>query len=198
MTRLIWLRHAPTHARAMIGWTDHPADLSDHAALARLATALPVGAVWISSDLSRASATVEALFAARPALAGDTRLPPDPRLREINFGLWEGRSHAEVEATEPARLRAFWQQAGPVRAPGGESWDDLCARVAAATDALLATGPGQTVVIVAHFGPILAALQRALGVDVQTVFAHQIEPLSLTETTRAGGRWQVGRINYRP
>ena len=37
MTRLWWVRHGPTHAKAMVGWRDLPADLSDTAALARLA-----------------------------------------------------------------------------------------------------------------------------------------------------------------
>lgn len=41
--RLWWVRHGPTHAKTFIGWTDRPADLSDTAALARLAAFLPGG-----------------------------------------------------------------------------------------------------------------------------------------------------------
>jgi alpha-ribazole phosphatase len=41
MTRLWLVRHGPTHARTMVGWTDLPADLSDVAALARLSAHLP-------------------------------------------------------------------------------------------------------------------------------------------------------------
>ncbi len=48
-----WVRHGPTHAKAMIGWTDLPADLSDTAKLARLEAMLPTGGKVVSSDLSR-------------------------------------------------------------------------------------------------------------------------------------------------
>jgi len=34
MTTLWLVRHGPTHAKAMIGWTDLPADLSDAGAIA--------------------------------------------------------------------------------------------------------------------------------------------------------------------
>lgn len=198
MTRLVWVRHGPTHASEMIGWTDRAADLSDRAAIARLAAALPRNAGYVSSDLRRAVATADALLAACPPSAAPTRLPHDAGFREIHFGAWEGRSHADVDAENPARLRAFWENAGAVRAPGGESWDDLCARIHAATDALLAAHPGRDLVIVAHFGVILAALQRALGLGVQEVFAHHIEPLSLTEMDWQPTGWRVGRVNYRP
>jgi alpha-ribazole phosphatase len=187
-TRMIWVRHGPTHAKAMIGWTDLPADLSDRAALARLSALLPDAPV-ISSDLGRAVATADALQGTRP------RLPHDSRLREIHFGTWEARTHDEVAAIDPTPLRAFWEDAGPIPAPGGESWDDLSARINAATDALQGHG---TVIVVAHFGAILAALQRALGVGVQQVFAHRIEPMSLTEITRGPKGWHVGRINHLP
>ena len=184
--RQLWLvRHGPTHAREMIGWTDRPADLSDHAALARLAAELPDVPV-ISSDLIRARATADALQGRRP------RLPDDPRLREIHFGHWEARRHAEVDAEDPQTLRAFWEQAGDTRAPGGESWNAMAARVHAGLDALPAAA-----IIVCHFGPILAAVQRALGCDVQTVFAHRIDPLSLTELHH-DGQWQLRRINHIP
>ncbi len=36
MTRFWLVRHGPTHAKAMIGWTDLVADLSDVETLARL------------------------------------------------------------------------------------------------------------------------------------------------------------------
>lgn len=185
MRRLWLVRHGPTHAKEMIGWTDRAADLSDTAALARLSAALPDVPV-ISSDLHRARATADALQGPRP------RLPHDPRLREIHFGAWESRRYAEVEAETPALIRAFWEDAGEVQAPGGESWNAMAARVQHALDAL----PPRAIVV-CHFGPILASLQRALGCDVQTVFAHKIEPLSLTEL-RFTDRWQALRINHIP
>lgn len=171
----------------MIGWTDLPADLSDTPALARLSAGLPATARVISSDLIRAAATADALQGARP------RLPHDARLREIHFGAWEGRTWAEVEQADPA-IRAFWETPGPVRAPQGEGWDDLSARVAAALDALVPLGGD--IVVVAHFGAILAALQRATGRTAPEVFAQKIDPLSLTEIALAPDGWQVGRINH--
>ncbi len=132
VTRLWWVRHGPTHAKDMIGWTDLPADLSDLAALARLRAHLPGEAPILSSDLVRAVATADALGA-------DRRLPPLPALREIHFGAWEGLRFAEAEARDPALIRRFWEEPGEVSAPGGESWDDAVRpRVNRAVDGLAA------------------------------------------------------------
>lgn len=191
MTRLHLVRHGPTHATVMLGWTDRPADLSDHAAVARLDAELPRGAMILSSDLIRASATADALS------AGRRRLPHDPRLREINFGAWERQSFAQIEAATPRRIEAFWQQAGSVRAPGGESWNELHARVSAAIGDLLSAHQGQEIVVVSHFGPILVGLQLALGLDIQQAFAHRIEPLSLTTLTCGTDGWRAERIAHR-
>ncbi|MEY8841169.1 histidine phosphatase family protein, partial [Cribrihabitans sp. XS_ASV171] len=38
MTRLHFVRHGPTHAKGMVGWSDLPADLSDTALLDRLSS----------------------------------------------------------------------------------------------------------------------------------------------------------------
>jgi broad specificity phosphatase PhoE len=187
MTRFWLVRHGPTHAKAMIGWTDLPADLSDTAALARLNAHLPPAAPVLSSDLSRAIATADALHP-RP------RLPHDPALREIHFGTWERRSFAEVEAEDPTLIRAFWDQPGDIRPPGGESWNDLTARTWAALDRLQGTAPD--IIIVAHFGPILAALQRASGLTALQAFAHRIDNLSVTSLTLDPP--QVHGVNHRP
>ncbi len=61
MTRFFLMRHGPTHAKSMVGWSDLPADLSDHAALARIEAYLPKDAIVVSSDLSRAIETAAAM-----------------------------------------------------------------------------------------------------------------------------------------
>jgi len=187
MTRFWLVRHGPTHAKTMIGWTDLPADLSDTAALARLNAHLPAEAPVISSDLQRAITTADAL-GPRP------RLPHDPALREIHFGTWEARAFAEVEAEAPTLIRAFWDDPGESRPPGGESWNDLAARTHAALDRLHGTAP--EIIVVAHFGPILAALQRAAGITALESFAYRIDNLSVTCLTLAPPKVQA--INHRP
>lgn len=100
----------------MVGWTDLAADLSDHAALARLSAHLPARAHLISSDLIRARATADAL-----ASPTRTRLPDDPALREIHFGAWEMRGFAEVQAEAPAHIRAFWETPGDIAPPAAKA-----------------------------------------------------------------------------
>lgn len=188
MTLFHLVRHGPTHAKAMTGWTDLPADISDQTALDRLAAYLPVAPV-VSSDLGRAIQTADALTGSRP------RLPHDPALREIHFGHWEGLTFAIAEAGNPTLIRAFWETPGPVAAPGGESWDMLTGRVWAALDRYRAH---ESLIVVCHFGAILAALQRGLGVDAAQVFAHKIDNLSVTEVSFDGAAWSAPRINHLP
>ncbi len=187
MTRFWLVRHGPTHAKTMVGWTDLPADLSDSAALARLNAHLPPDAPVISSDLVRAIATADAL-GPRP------RLPHDPALREMHFGQWETRAFAEIEAESPDHIRAFWETPGDIRPPGGESWNDLANRIWAVLDRLQGLAPD--LIVVAHFGPILAALQRAENLSPEAVFAHRIDNLSVTCLTLDPP--QVHAINHCP
>lgn len=185
MTVFHWVRHGPTHAAGMIGHTDLPADLTDAAALGRLAAALPEGAPVVSSDLARAVATADAIARDRP------RLPHDPRLREIHFGDWEEMRHDEV--TDRAAIRAFWDDPGARAAPGGESWDALVARVSAGADALRHL---PEVIVVAHFGAILTQVQRGLGIGALEAFGYRIDTLSLTVVR--DDPWTVPVVNRLP
>jgi broad specificity phosphatase PhoE len=188
MKRLWWVRHGPTHARGMVGWSDLPADLSDQDRIARLAAFLPDAAV-VSSDLGRAIATADAIGGDRP------RLPHDAGLREINFGAWEMRDFAEVEAEDPARIRGFWEDPGLVRPPDGESWDEVAARVSSAADRLI--DAHKSLILVAHMGAIMTQLQRALAIPAVEAFSYRIEPLSVTCLTFEDG-WRVERVNHCP
>ncbi len=190
MTRLHLVRHGPTHAKTMVGWSDLPADLSDSVAIQRLHDHLPSDAVVISSDLSRAADTASAIQGTR------TRLPHHPDLREINFGTWELRGFREIEAEDPELAFAYWDNPGDVRPPSGESWNEVRTRVDAVIDRLIADHSGRDLVIVVHFGVILTQVQRALDVTAQEAFSHKIDNLSVTELTHHGDRWSVGRINH--
>jgi broad specificity phosphatase PhoE len=192
MTRLFLVRHGPTHAKAMTGWRDIPADLSDTAALRRLNALLPIPALVASSDLSRASATADALS------AGRTRLPPDPAFREINFGAWDGLHWAEVAARDPDLSRAFWEDPGDHRAPDGESWNEAAARSVTGLDALCHSHPGKDLILVTHMGIILAQLQHRLAIPASSALSHRIDPLSVTILSRYGQDWQADAINHCP
>ncbi|MFX0545218.1 histidine phosphatase family protein [Roseovarius sp. S1116L3] len=190
MSRIHWVRHGPTHAKAMVGWTDLPADLSDAARLSRLSGYLPQDALVISSDLMRARDTATAIA------AGRTRLPDDPHLREINFGAWEMADFGS--AAQPERLRAFWETPGDLTAPEGESWNMITARVSAAAAALLTAHPGRDIIAVAHMGAILTQVQTALGITGYEAFGHRIDNLSVTSLRHDGARWHPDIINHLP
>lgn len=191
MTRLHLVRHGPTHAKTMVGWSDLPADLSDTAAIARLSSFLPEDGLVISSDLSRTIATADAIQGKRQ------RLPHDPDLREIHFGDWELKNFAEIEAQEPERIRAYWEHPGDVRPPNGESWNEVARRVDRGIDRLLVNHSGQDLIVVVHFGVILTQVQRAEKLTASEVFAHRIDNLSVT-SIHIDQDWSLQQINHTP
>lgn len=192
LVRLWWVRHGPTHQTGFTGWRDVPADLSDSDALARLDAHLPAGALLISSDLSRAVETADRLS------EGWTRLPNAARLREFDFGAWDGMDSEAVAARDPDLSRAFWDTPGTIRAPGGESWDEVAARVTATIDGLLAAHAERDLIAVAHLGVILSHLGAATGIGAKAALGYGIDPLSVTRLERRGGTWRAVTINHLP
>jgi alpha-ribazole phosphatase len=191
MTKLWWVRHAPTHAKTFVGWRDVPADLTDHARIARLSAHLPMGARLISSDLSRASDTADAVG------TGRHRLPNDAALREFNFGDWDGKNFTAVAESHPTLSRQYWEDPGDHAPPNGESWNTVTTRVNAAVDALVQNHHGD-IIIVAHVGVILTQVQRALGLTACQTLAHRIDNLSVTQLVHNAGQWRAGIINHLP
>jgi broad specificity phosphatase PhoE len=112
-----------------------------------------------ASDLERARATADAVAAGR-GLAVVTRRD----LREVDVGTWTGLSWAEVEHLHPDG-RARWQ-AGETGWDGGESYAAMARRVAGALREIAAEHDGGLVLVVAHGGPMRAALAEAAGLDI--------------------------------
>jgi alpha-ribazole phosphatase len=194
MTIWHWVRHGPTHEKSFVGWRDVPADLTDTALIERVRTHLPLEAMMISSDLIRSVHTADALTAST-----HTRLPHDPDLREMNFGIWDGMRFDAVAARDPELSRTFWEQPGDIRAPDGESWNETSARVDTVVDRLNTAHPNAHIIAVAHFGVILTQVQRALGVSAYEAMSHKIDNISVTTLRHQGKeQWNVEQINHLP
>jgi broad specificity phosphatase PhoE len=188
-----WVRHGPTHEKTFVGWRDVPADLSDQAQISRLSAHLPQDALLLSSDLIRSTATADRL-----EHTTRIRLPHDPDLREMHFGVWDGMHFKDVAARDPALSRAYWETPGDVEAPEGESWNQTAARVTRVVDAMNSAHPQADIIAVAHFGVILTQVQRALGVTPTAAMAHKIDNLSVTTLSHDQGNWQTHSINHLP
>jgi broad specificity phosphatase PhoE len=88
------------------------------------------------------------------------------------------------------------------RAPGGESFDDLYARVTPAIDRLSTEHFGRDIVAVTHGGTIKAAIGHALKLSTDAALAFAIDNCSITRLdqlrTGSGSLWRVVSINHRP
>ena len=96
--------------------------------------------VIFSSDLARAMQTAEILF-------GQDAAKPDARLREANYGDWNGEPHHFKNNLDNFVSTPF---------PGGESYEDVEARLRDFVEYLRANHDGQRVAVVAHQAPQLA------------------------------------------
>lgn len=149
-TRILLVRHGETDWNAEQRWqgqTDTPLNERGRDQALQLAEEMAgerVDAVY-SSDLVRAHETAR-IVAGRLGL--DVTVVPG--LRERQFGSWEGMRDEEVEHRFP----------GLGSAPDAEPREDMAGRVWESIEAIARTHPGQTVLVVAHGGPIRAILRR--------------------------------------
>ena len=125
----LWLlRHAPVLAAPGLcyGRTDLPADpAATRRAAETLAKQLPRGTVVRTSPLQRCELLAHDLQALRP----DLTFTPDARLREMDFGRWEGQTWDAIGKS----AIDTWVAGFATHAPGGgESLAHMLHRVAAA------------------------------------------------------------------
>ena len=130
----------------------------------RLAPLLPRDARVISSPMVRARLLAEAL---------STEAIIEPRLRELDFGDWEMKPFSDIP---PEGFDVWGRTLIDFRAPGGELYADMAARVWAAFNAHRPNTA--SLVIVAHNGPLSALAGTLLGLpsnrwlNLEFDFAH--------------------------
>lgn len=187
MAQLVLVRHGQTASNAErriqgqggAGLSALGAEQAERTA-AWLAGLHPDAAV-VSSDLQRSRETAAPL-AARLG----TEVVPEPGLRERDFGAWTEQLVADLAATWP-ELASRWGAGEDVVAEvGGESSEQLTARVAETLRRLVAPfRAGSTLICVTHGGPVWHGTHALLGIEPPRL--GPVGNASITRLTVNGG-----------
>ncbi|MCD8343290.1 MAG: histidine phosphatase family protein [Oscillospiraceae bacterium] len=149
---VLLLRHGETQGnreRRYNGATDEPLCPEGIAAL-RAREPLEAEALYVSPML-RCRQTAELMFPAlRPSVASG--------LREMDFGAFEGKNHAELK--RDAEYIAWLDGGCEGQTPRGEGKADFCGRCCAAFAEIMAAERHAVVAFVIHGGTIMAIMER--------------------------------------
>jgi probable phosphoglycerate mutase len=167
-TRLVLTRHGQTvwhrenryAGSSDIALTDTGRQQADRLAAWTRATR---PAAVVSSPLGRALATAQpsaAVLGSEPVVVED--------LREVDFGMAEGRTLSELRADDPDMVARFREDPVTHHFPGADPPAAAAARASEALRGVAAKYPGATVLVVAHNTLIRLALCQLLGIDVRT------------------------------
>ncbi|MFQ5954295.1 MAG: histidine phosphatase family protein [Kiloniellales bacterium] len=189
MTWLALIRHGSTewNEKGLVqGHSDVPLSDRGRAEVARWR--LPPGLAGfavVSSPLSRAVETAR-LVAGEPAI--------EPRLIEMDWGAWEGRTLPELRA-ELGDLMTAWEAEGlHFRAPGGESPSQVQGRLQPWL--IERANRGQATLAVCHKGVIRALYALATGWDMTDKPPHKFrEPSAQLFSIADDGHPAVARLN---
>lgn len=91
-------------------------------------------------------------------------------LRELDIGVWEGKTWAELQANYPQEWQARLADIVNYRVPQGESLRDLNDRIMPVIDGIVARHRGAEALVVAHGGANRVILLNAIGAPLAALF----------------------------
>ncbi len=211
MGHLLLIRHSTTDASASgrnLGQgSDPPLSAAGVELAARLGSSirselaeLPLSELRLVS--SSAQRCLETAQAVGTALDHRAEVEIDPRLLEIDYGVWEGLTADECWAREP-ELRAAWERDPfSTHTPDGESGADVAARAFPAFAELetwLAEDRARAVVVVAHNHVNRLRLTAILGWPMAS-YRRRVsqDPAGYSIIGFGGALPVVRRLNARP
>ncbi|WP_430789719.1 bifunctional RNase H/acid phosphatase [Actinoplanes sp. G11-F43] len=173
-TRIILVRHGETpmttagrySGRGDVPLTDE-GEAQAMAAAGRVSGISPRIDAVLSSPLLRCRRTAQHIADA----AGGLPVTVMEDLIECDFGVWEGKTFAEVQEGWPDEMAA-WLASTSVAPPRGESFQAVAKRVRGALATVLQAYPGKVVVLVSHVSPIKLILRDALAAG--DAFLHRL------------------------
>lgn len=179
-TRITLLRHGePVGGPRFRGSTDDP--LSERG-WEQMHEAVDTGNHWdvvLASPLRRC-----ADFARMIADGRQLPLHLEPRLQELHYGQWEGKTADQLLREDGERLQAFWADSASTTPPDGETVSALEQRVTDAWLHWIEHLAGQRILLVTHGGVIRALLADILGSSTSQIHRSVAVPYACRSELR--------------
>lgn len=165
---IVLIRHAEVESvwkSICYGAMDVP--LSEHGArasveLAQRIAAGPMPTKIFHSGLRRTEYLAEAIAA---CLGNTAAVVSDARLRERNYGDWQGSTWDDAYASDPEHFHHLIERPDTYRPPGGETTTEMQSRIVDWFDEIRTsepTVPAETIIAISHSGPIAALAGHSL------------------------------------
>lgn len=166
-TRIYLVRHGATELTAedrFAGSTD--VTLSEEGR--RQVTALAVRLRCDTLDAVYASPMGRTVETARIIAEPHDLAPvPEPALREIDYGHWEGKTRDEIETAYPQEYAAWQEDPLTIAPAGGESGIQVLARALPVMRRIVEQHEGRAVLVVSHKGTNRLLISSLLGFDAR-------------------------------
>lgn len=146
-----------------------------------------------ASDLGRTQQTAAAISrrSGHPVI-------PEPRLRERNYGIFEGLTAEEIETQYPEIYREFKTRRPDFIIPGGESIDQFVERITACFEELRQRHAQTNIAVVTHGGVINRFLRSIAGIDHQISRPFIIKNAAINIFIHDGRRWRLDTLGLEP
>ena len=180
MTRLLLVRHGESEynsARRFAGHVDIGLTEGGLRQVERLRERLSgekIDAVYCS-DLRRAQLTAERLIEGR-----GLSITTCPELREISYGEIEGLAFSEIQQKYPELAKQIRNFDLEMAFPGGETFMEFVRRVETFKERLANHAESDSVLVVAHGGPLRALLCSLLGIGQTCWWQLRVDNASLS------------------
>ncbi len=197
MLELYLVRHGETEMNVKgvyYGWTDcelTEKGIEQNVCLAQVLKNISFDAV-LSSDLKRAVATAEIVSGKK---AADIIL--DSRLRERNFGKWEGLHFTELERDCKEQWQKWSNDWRNIQIPEGESYDELYERVKECMIELMDRYKSGKVLIVSHHGCLRLIATILLKLEHEAFWSFMFEHGAYSMLQITGEHCVIRKINCR-
>jgi probable phosphoglycerate mutase len=196
MTKIILVRHGHVEGISPVrlrGRTDLL--LTQEGRRQAEATARRIRAAWTpaaiyTSSLSRSRTTAEAI--GKPY--GLAPIPLDD-LIDIDYGQWQGLTPDDVRARWPDLLETWYRAPDWAAIPGGESLQQVLARVISALRGVIRRHPGDAVVLVGHDRVNRVILLHALNLPLSRYWRLGQAPCAINEIDSSESGFVVVTVN---
>jgi alpha-ribazole phosphatase len=159
------------------GWAQMRAAIGAHCPWERI----------VSSPLKRC-----AEFAFELSQRRERPLKLEERLKEINFGAWEGRTADEVMGHDREAFQRFYENPVKHTPPGAEPLPAFRERVVSAWEELIQRYEGQHLLIVGHAGMMRIVIGYVLGMPLETVFRLHVPNAGISRVQIGGNGSRAG------